>query len=163
TEWEGFETATRAAAAGGVTTLIDMPLNSVPSTVNTEALQIKQDAAQDQLFIDTGFWGGAVSGNTTELKPVQHADVFGVKSFFENTGVDEFPQLEIDEMRQDMAEIAKFNGLMIVHAEDAHTLEQTRQQGITTGPKYTDFLASRPGAAEQVAIQVVIDAVRTTG
>ena len=163
TEWEGFETATRAAAAGGITTLIDMPLNSVPSTVNTEALRNKQDAAQDQLFIDTGFWGGAIPGNTADLKPLHDAGVFGFKCFLEHSGVDEFPHLEIDEMRQDMAEIATFDGLMIVHAEDAHTLEKTRQQGVITGPKYTDFLASRPGAAEQVAIQAVIEAVRTTG
>lgn len=163
TEWEGFETATRAAAAGGITTLIDMPLNSVPSTVNTAALRTKQETAQQQLFIDTGFWGGAVPGNTAELQPLHKAGVFGFKCFLEHSGVDEFPHLEIAEMRRDMSEIAKFNGLMIVHAEDAHTLQETRSRGVTTGPKYSDFLASRPPEAEKVAIQSVIDAVRETG
>src|SRR5699024_4045622 len=91
TEWEGFETATRAAAAGGVTTLIDMPLNSVPSTVNTEALQIKQDAARDQLLIDTGSWGGAVAGYATELKPIHDAGVFGFKGFLAQSSVEDFP------------------------------------------------------------------------
>lgn len=163
TEWEGFETATRAAAAGGVTTLIDMPLNSVPATVSTAALEEKQDAAHGQLFIDTGFWGGAIPGNTADLKPLQDAGVFGFKCFLEHSGVDEFPHLEPDEMRTDMAEIAKFNGLMIIHAEDAHTLEQTRLQGVNAGRKYTDFLESRPREAEKVAIQTIIDAVRVTG
>ena len=77
TEWEGFETATKAAAAGGVTTLIDMPLNSVPSTVNVDALNQKQDAARGQVFVDTGFWGGAIPGNTGDLKPLHDAGVFG--------------------------------------------------------------------------------------
>lgn len=163
TEWEGFATATRAAAAGGVTTLIDMPLNSVPSTVNTVALAQKQDAAQDQLFIDTGFWGGAIPGNTADLKPLHEEGVFGFKCFLEHSGVDEFPHLEPDEMRHDMAEISSFDGLMIIHAEDAHTLEQTRLEGVATGPKYDDFLASRPREAEKVAIKSIIDAVRTTG
>lgn len=163
TEWEGFASATRAAAAGGVTTLVDMPLNSVPSTVNSSALRLKQDAAQNQLSIDTGFWGGAIPGNTADLEPLHDDGVFGFKCFLEHSGVDEFPHLEIAEMRQDMFEIAKFNGLMIVHAEDAHTLQETRDRGVETGPKYTDFLASRPPEAEKVAIQAVIDAVRETG
>ena len=163
TEWEGFETATKAAAAGGVTTLIDMPLNSVPSTVNVDALNQKQDAARGQIFIDTGFWGGAIPGNTGDLKPLHEAGVFGFKCFLEHSGVDEFPHLEPEEMRTDMAEIAAFDGLMIIHAEDAHTLAQTRSQGVSGGPKYTDFLASRPREAEKVAIRSIIDGVRDTG
>lgn len=163
TEWEGFETATRAAAAGGVTTLVDMPLNSVPSTVNVDSLEQKQHAAQGQLFIDTGFWGGAIPDNTADLKPLHDAGVFGFKCFLEHSGVDEFPHLEPAEMLTDMVEIAKFDGLMIIHAEDAHTLEQTRLEGVTTGPKYTDFLASRPRQAEKAAIRSIISAVRATG
>ena len=163
TEWEGFDSATRAAAAGGVTTLIDMPLNSIPSTVNVDALDLKQAAAKDQLHIDTGFWGGAIPGNTEDLIPLQEAGVFGFKCFLEHSGVDEFPKLEPEEMQQDMAVIVTFDGLMIVHAEDAHTLEQARAEGLQPSPKYNDFLASRPGEAESVAIQSVIDAMRATG
>lgn len=163
TEWEGFDSATRAAAAGGVTTLVDMPLNSIPSTVNTEALEHKQAAAREQIHVDTGFWGGAIPGNTADLRPLHTAGVFGFKCFLENSGVDEFPKLEPEEMQQDMAEIATFDGLMIVHAEDAHTLEQVRSGGVHASKKYDDFLASRPGEAESVAIKSVIDAVRTTG
>ncbi|HJF13482.1 MAG TPA: allantoinase AllB [Enteractinococcus helveticum] len=163
TEWEGFDSATRAAAAGGVTTLIDMPLNSIPSTVNTDALAIKQAAAKDQIHVDTGFWGGAVPGNIDALRPLHDNGVFGFKCFLEHSGVDEFPKLETDEMQRDMAELKKFDGLMIVHAEDAHTLEHTRAQGIHASRRYADFLASRPGEAESVAIQSVIEAVRATG
>lgn len=163
TDWEGFETATRAAAAGGVTTIVDMPLNSVPPTVNTSALQTKQDSAAGQLFVDTGFWGGAIPGNTSDLRPLHEAGVFGFKCFLEHSGVDEFPHLDHDEMRRDMAEMVNFDGLMIVHAEDAGTLEEARLQGVTTGARYTDFLATRPREAEEVAIQAVIDAVRATG
>ncbi|WP_022870463.1 allantoinase AllB [Yaniella halotolerans] len=163
TEWEGFDSATRAAAAGGVTTLIDMPLNSIPSTVNVDALDLKRAAAKDQIHIDTGFWGGAIPGNTDELIALQDAGVFGFKCFLEHSGVDEFPKLEPEEMQQDMAVIATFDGLMIVHAEDAHTLEQVRAEGLQPSSKYSDFLASRPGEAESVAIQSVIDAMRATG
>lgn len=163
TEWEGFETATKAAAAGGVTTLIDMPLNSVPATVNVEALNQKQAAARGQLFIDTGFWGGAIPGNTDDLKPLHDAGVFGFKCFLEDSGVDEFPHLAPDEMRRDMAKIATFEGLMIIHAEDAHTLEQTQSRGVSGGPKYSDFLASRPREAEKAAIRSIIEGVRDTG
>ncbi|GAA4477154.1 allantoinase AllB [Enteractinococcus fodinae] len=163
TEWEGFETATKAAAAGGVTTLIDMPLNSVPSTVNVDALQQKQQAAQGQLYIDTGFWGGAIPDNIHDLKPLHDAGVFGFKCFLEHSGVDEFPHLEPEEMRTHMAEIATFDGVMIIHAEDAHTLEHTRSRGVSGGPKYIDFLASRPREAEKAAIRSIIEGVRDTG
>ena len=164
TEWEGFETATRAAAAGGVTTIVDMPLNSIPPTVNTEALAAKQESATGELFVDTGFWGGAIPGNTDDLRPLHDQGVFGFKCFLEHSGVDEVPRLEVEEMQQDMAVLAGFDGLMIVHAEDADTLEELRlQTEVITGARYADFLASRPRDAEEVAIRAVIDAVRTTG
>src|ERR687886_2887398 len=81
TEWEGFATATRAAAAGGVTTVIDMPLNSVPATLDVEALDLKRAAAEGQVWVDTGFWGGAIPGNAGRLRGLHDAGVFGFKCF----------------------------------------------------------------------------------
>ncbi|GAB3256659.1 amidohydrolase family protein [Arthrobacter pigmenti] len=160
TEWEGFASATRAAAAGGVTTIIDMPLNSIPPTVNTEALAIKRDAARTQSFVDVGFWGGAVPGNTLDLRKLHDDGVFGFKCFLLHSGVDEFPALEVDEMETDMAELAAMDSLMIVHAEDAHTIEAAPQE---FSNQYASFLASRPRDAENLAIAAVIERARRTG
>lgn len=160
TEWEGFDSATRAAAAGGVTTLIDMPLNSIPPTVDVEALDLKRGVAAGQAHIDVGFWGGAIPGNREQLRKLHDEGVYGFKCFLLHSGVDEFPALEPDEMEADMAELAGFDGLMIVHAEDAHTIDAAPQKG---GRAYSDFLASRPRGAENLAIQRVVDAARRTG
>src|SRR3954469_25935946 len=93
TEWEGFDTATRAAAAGGVTTIVDMPLNSVPPTTTVAALKVKQSVARDQIAVDVGFWGGAVPDNLADLAALHEAGVFGFKSFLIHSGVEEFPHL----------------------------------------------------------------------
>ena len=98
TEWEGFATATRAAAAGGVTTIVDMPLNSLPPTVDVAALEVKRAAADGQCHVDVGFWGGAVPGNVGELRGLHDAGVFGVKCFLVHSGVDEFPPLSRTEL-----------------------------------------------------------------
>ncbi len=103
TEWEGFVSATRAAAAGGVTTIIDMPLNSLPPTVDVAALDVKRKAAQDNCFIDVGFWGGAIPGNVSDLRPLHDEGVFGFKCFLADSGVEEFPQLESDRVRRGAA------------------------------------------------------------
>jgi allantoinase len=153
TEWEGFETATRAAAAGGVTTLIDMPLNSIPPTTTTEHLDIKRDTARGKVHIDVGFWGGAVPGNVKDLKPLHDAGVFGFKCFLLHSGVDEFPQLSPGELEEAMTEIARFDGLLIVHAEDPHLIDGAPHP---EGRKYADFLASRPRDAENTAIDGLI-------
>lgn len=159
-EWEGFASATRAAAAGGVTTIVDMPLNSLPPTVNVESLDIKREVAGPKAFIDVGFWGGAIPGNTGDLKPLFDAGVYGFKCFLEDSGVDEFPPLEPEELRADLAELAKYDGLLIVHAEDHSVMAEAPKN---SGPKFSDFLASRPREAENVAIARVIDAARETG
>ncbi|MGO2037413.1 MAG: allantoinase AllB [Brevibacterium sp.] len=159
-EWEGFASATRAAAAGGVTTIVDMPLNSLPPTVNVESLQIKREVAGPKAFVDVGFWGGAIPGNTADLRPLFDAGVYGFKCFLEDSGVEEFPPLEPAEMKADMAEIASFDGMLIVHAEDHEVMAEAPS---FSGPKFSDFLASRPREAENVAIARVIDAARETG
>ncbi|ASK66440.1 allantoinase [Brachybacterium avium] len=160
TEWEGFATATRAAAAGGVTTVLDMPLNSIPSTVNPPALEYKQLFARDSAFVDIGFWGGAIPGNLPQLRPLHDAGVFGFKCFMLNSGVDEFPPLTADELEEALTETSAFGSMMIVHAEDAHTIDNAPQ---TAGGAYQGFLQSRPRDAENLAISAVIERTRTTG
>ncbi|MFF8894322.1 allantoinase AllB [Brevibacterium casei] len=159
-EWEGFASATKAAAAGGVTTILDMPLNSLPPTVDVDALETKRAVAAPKAFVDVGFWGGAIPGNTGELRPLHEAGVFGFKCFLEDSGVDEFPPLTPVEMETDLAEIAGFDGLLIVHAEDHAVMAEAPT---ASGRRFADFLASRPREAENVAIGRVIDAARATG
>ncbi|QMT02666.1 allantoinase AllB [Gordonia jinghuaiqii] len=160
TEWEGFDSATRAAAAGGVTTLIDMPLNSIPPTVNVDALAEKRAAAQGKTHIDVGFWGGAIPGNENDLRGLHDAGVFGFKCFLLHSGVDEFPHLTADEMEADMAKLAEFDSLMIVHAEDSRAIDNAPSP---EGDEYGRFLASRPRGAENLAIAEVIERARWTG
>ena len=160
TEWEGFASATRAAAAGGVTTIIDMPLNSIPPTTNVLALQEKQDVAREQAYVDVGFWGGAVPGNLADLRPLHDAGVFGFKCFLLHSGVDEFPPLSDEELHEALAEAKTFDGLVIVHAEDAHTIDTAPP---AHGRGYAGFLGSRPRQAEELAITQVVDAARQTG
>ncbi|WP_443333468.1 allantoinase AllB [Streptomyces sp. MJM1172] len=157
TEWEGFWTATRAAAAGGITTILDMPLNSLPPTTTVGHLRIKQDVARAKAHVDVGFWGGALPDNVKDLRPLHDAGVYGFKCFLSPSGVEEFPQLDQERLATSLAEITGFGGLLIVHAEDPHHLESAPQN---PGPKYADFLASRPRDAENTAIQNLIDQAR---
>ena len=160
TEWEGFASATRAAAAGGVTTIVDMPLNSIPPTVDVEALAVKRRVAGDQAYVDVGFWGGAVPGNVPDLRGLHDAGVFGFKCFLLHSGVDEFPPLDPEGLELALKEIASFGAMMIVHAEDANAIDRAASP---RGDNYTDFLSSRPRGAENLAIAEVIELARWTG
>ena len=160
TEWEGFASATRAAAAGGVTTIVDMPLNSIPPTVDVEALAVKRRVAADQAYVDVGFWGGAVPGNVPDLRALHDAGVFGFKCFLLHSGVDEFPPLDPEGLELALKEIASFGAMMIVHAEDANAIDRAASP---RGDNYTDFLSSRPRGAENLAIAEVIELARWTG
>jgi allantoinase len=160
TEWEGFETATRAAAAGGVTTVIDMPLNSIPPTIDSSALAAKQAAARGRVHVDVGFWGGAVGGNLGELAALAEKGVFGFKGFLLHSGVDEFGYLDHAALTETMAEIARLDAMLIVHAEDAKTIAAAPP---AHGRRYADFLASRPAAAENVAIAEIIELAERFG
>ena len=161
TEWEGFETATRAAAAGGVTTIIDMPLNSIPPTTSVAALEVKRRAADGQVFVDVGFWGGVVPGNIADLEPLVAEGVFGFKCFLVHSGVDEFPPVTADELEAAMSVLAGADdSLLIVHAEDAALIDGAPHPH---SPEYADFLASRPPEAEGVAIATVIERAQRTG
>ena len=158
TEWEGFASATRAAAAGGVTTIVDMPLNSIPPTTTVSALQEKRDAARDQVVVDVGFWGGAVPGNTADLAGLHEAGVLGFKCFLLDSGVEEFPHLPSADFDNAIAETARLGALMIVHAEDGEAIGDCAH-----GSAYSGFLASRPDAAEERAIALVVETARATG
>ncbi|TAM70544.1 MAG: allantoinase AllB [Microbacteriaceae bacterium] len=160
TEWEGFASATRAAAAGGVTTIIDMPLNSIPPTTTVSALELKRRVAADQIFVDVGFWGGAIPGNGADLLPLYDEGVFGFKCFLLDSGVEEFPPLGTEELRDDMATLATVDARMIVHAEDPGAIERAPDPA---GPGYDNFLASRPAEAENTGIATVIAGARATG
>ncbi|MDQ0576170.1 allantoinase AllB [Agromyces albus] len=160
TEWEGFASATRAAAAGGVTTIVDMPLNSIPPTIDPAALAVKRASAAPQAVVDVGFWGGAVPGNLGSLRELHDAGVFGFKCFLAPSGVDEFPHLDHAGLLAALRELAEFDGLLIVHAEDPSVLTAHENDG---GPSYPRFVDSRPPEAELVAIQGVIDGIRETG
>ena len=158
TEWEGFATATRAAAAGGVTTICDMPLNSVPPTTSVAALEEKRAAAAGKCWVDVAFWGGAVPGNEAELIPLHEAGVVGFKCFLLDSGAPEFPPLDTAGLRTALGTLAGVDALLIAHAEAAaeiKPLETTRDFGT--------FVASRPPVAERRAIEQVISASAATG
>ncbi|MGI8681916.1 MAG: allantoinase AllB [Mycobacteriales bacterium] len=160
TEWEGFASATRAAAAGGITTILDMPLNCLPPTVDVTSLRIKQQAAAGQCFIDVGFWGGAVPGNSGELRELHDAGVFGFKCFLLDSGVPEFPPLSPTQLAEYLGELAGYDALMIVHAEDPAVIAAAPAPD---GRSYPAFLRSRPRRSEDVAIGHLIDAAESTG
>ena len=160
TEWEGFSSATLAAALGGVTTLVDMPLNSLPPTTSLEALDLKRSAAAPQCTVDVGFWGGAVPDSLGSLERLWEAGVFGFKCFLSPSGVDEFPALDPEQLRAALAEVASFDGLLIVHAEDAAVLDAAPHR---PSRAYADFVLSRPDEAETTAIRRLIDGARETG
>ena len=152
TEWEGFDTGTRAAAAGGVTTVIDMPLNSIPATTTVDALTVKRECASAQAHVDVGFWGGAVPGNVGELAGLHAAGVFGFKCFMVDSGVPEFPPLDPAGLAEAVAEAARIGALFIAHAEDAELIAAAPGVGGSSSASYATYLASRPAAAEERAI-----------
>jgi len=152
TEWEGFHSATLAAAAGGVTTLIDMPLNSIPATTTLAAFETKLEHARNDCFIDVGFWGGVVPGNTDQLAPMLEAGVVGFKCFLVPSGVDEFAHVTEEDLREAMPELTRLGALLIVHAE----LPGPIKADAGSSNDYERFLDSRPRAAENEAIELMI-------
>jgi allantoinase len=157
TDWEGFATATRAAAAGGVTTICDMPLNSLPPTTSVAALEEKRAAAAGKCWVDVAFWGGAVPGNQGSLRPLHEAGVVGFKCFLLDSGVPEFPPLDAAGLRTALATLAETDALLIAHAEDGAEIKPA------SGRDFGSFVASRPPVAERRAIEKVIAAAAGTG
>jgi allantoinase len=151
TDWEGFAAATRAAAAGGVTTLVDMPLNSIPATTTVRALEEKQAAARGQLHVDVAFWGGVVPGNSDDLEPLILAGVRGFKCFLSPSGVDEFPNVGESDLQKAVPVIRNWHVPLLVHAEwPAELLEPRGDRR-----RYSTWLDSRPPAAERAAIALL--------
>jgi len=168
TDWEGFDTATRAAAAGGVTTVVDMPLNSVPATTTAAALEAKRTAARGQCHVDVAFWGGVVPGNAAHLEELVEAGVRGFKCFLVPSGVDEFPAVDERDLREALPILSRRRVPLLVHAEapalirGGHIGPPLRPDGnrvgadLRVGPgSYASYLATRPPEAEVGAIRMI--------
>ncbi len=151
-DWEGFETATKAAAAGGVTSIIDMPLNCIPATTSLTALDEKVKASENKLWVDCGFYGGVIPNNAVELEALAEAGVFGFKAFLIDSGVPEFPASGEEVLRAAMPVVADAGLPLLVHAEIAHA--PTSQSGDPR--KYDNYLCSRPRTWESDAIGLVL-------
>ena len=151
-EWEGFETASRAAAAGGVTTILDMPLNSVPATTTVEALELKRECAREKSVVNVEFIGGVVPGNAPQIEPLAQAGVRAFKCFLTPSGVDEFPNVTEADLREAFPVLARTGLPLMVHAEDPACLITPRG----ASRKYSDYLASRPVEAEHSAIELMV-------
>lgn len=153
TEWEGFDTATKAAIAGGVTTLVDMPLNSSPVTTSAKAFEEKLKAAQRKLHTNVGFWGGVVPGNEKEIELLIDKGVLGFKAFLTHSGIDEFPNVTEDDLRKVMPIIAKHDLPLLVHCELSVPPSFGEGLGVRS---YKTYLASRPKKWEDDAIAMMI-------
>ncbi|MEO0532164.1 MAG: allantoinase AllB [Planctomycetota bacterium] len=163
TEWEGFATGTAAAAAGGVTTLVDMPLNSSPVTTTVDALAIKRKAAEGKLAVDVGFHAGLIPGNEGEIERLLDAGVLGVKAFLCHSGIDEFPNATEKELRAVMPLLAERGVPLLVHAELVHAELVDDVPPMTDPRSHADYAASRPPSFERDAIGLMIDLCRETG
>lgn len=160
-EWEGWETATRAAAAGGVTTIVEMPLNSIPAVTDTAALRAKVDSTAGKLHVDTGFWGGVVPGNASELPGLWEAGVLGFKCFLSPSGVDEFPHVSEADLREAMPVLARLGAPLLVHAEWPAALDAAAAGLGGADPRaYATWLASRPPEAEVEAVELLVRLAR---
>ncbi|EHB47065.1 allantoinase [Mycolicibacterium rhodesiae JS60] len=160
TDWEGFATATAAALTGGITTIVDMPLDSDPVTTTVAALALKRAAAAGVCRVDTGFWGGIVPDNLDTFGELAAAGVLGFKCFLSESGNPNFPPLDIAEFRVAMAVVAELDSVLLVHAESARVLADCPPP---VGRDYGGFLRSRPDNAELDAVRIVLDAVADTG
>jgi len=158
-DWEGFAHATRAAAAGGVTTLVDMPLNSVPATTTVAGLEQKRTAAGGRCHVDVGFWGGVVPGNAADLTPLARAGVLGFKCFMCPSGVDEFGHVGESDLRKALPVLARLGLPLLAHAELPEWLHDESQPLAEARPdprRYRTWLDSRPDRSEQAAIEMLV-------
>ncbi|SHV90242.1 allantoinase [Mycobacteroides abscessus subsp. abscessus] len=160
TDWEGFETATAAAAAGGITTVVDMPLDCDPVTTSVAALDTKRATAEGNCHVDVGYWAGVVPDNLDRLADLARAGVRGFKCFLADSGNPNFPHLSPPQFRDAMACVAELGSVLLVHAESNRVIDAGP---LPSGREYRSFLASRPDAAEDDAAALVIDAAAATG
>jgi len=161
TEWEGFETGSRAAAAGGYTMIVDMPLNCLPATTNVEALKAKRAAARGKCRVDWAAWGGVVGTNPLEIEPLARAGVLGFKCFLIHPGIDGFSMVTEQELRAALPHIARTGLPLLVHAELAGPVESaTSALSLADWKSYSTYLRSRPAEAELAAIRLLISLCR---
>jgi allantoinase len=160
TDWEGFETATRAACAGGITTIVDMPLNSLPVTTDVEALNLKRQSAKGQCYVDVGFLGGVVPDNLSNLVPLREAGVLGFKCFLADSGLAEFPPVSFATMQETLRLLGESDLPLFIHAEN--DLASVGRPALHSR-KYAAYLNSRPRGYENLAIAQVVEAARITG
>ncbi|XP_068645585.1 allantoinase-like [Aristolochia californica] len=166
-EWEGFSSGTKAAAAGGITTLIDMPLNSVPSTVSEEALRLKVDAAPHKIYVDVGFWGGLVPENAfnkTALEGLLNAGVLGLKSFMCPSGINDFPMTNKTHIKEALQTLAKYKRPLLVHAElqlDPDSPLELKDS-LDSPRSYMTYLKTRPPSMEEAAVKELLDVAEDT-
>jgi allantoinase len=160
TEWEGFDTATKAAAVGGITTIVDMPLNCIPVTTTAKALRRKLEAAGPKLWVDAGFWGGVVPGNAADLPDLARAGVLGAKAFLCHSGIDDFPNCRRDDLLAAMPALREAGIPLLVHAE---LVPDDVVETATDPTSYEAWLHSRPPEWEDAAIAMAIDLCRATG
>jgi allantoinase len=158
TDWEGFSTATRAAAAGGVTTLVDMPLNCIPVTTSADALNQKISACRGQTHVDVGFWGGVVPGNVDALAGLAEVGALGCKAFMVHSGIDEFPNATASDLRRAMPELKRLGLPLLAHAE-----LDLGAEAFGDPQRYSNYLASRPNAWEDEAIRLLVRLCEETG
>jgi len=164
TDWEGFESGSRAAAAGGTTTVFEMPLNAHPPTLDGPSFDAKRTAAEASSVVDFGLWGGLVPGNLDQLETLRDRGAVGLKAFMCNSGIDDFPHVDLPTLREGMRKAADLRMLVAVHAESekmTHELTSAKLRAGRTG--VADYLESRPMAAELEAIGAAIDLARETG
>jgi allantoinase len=160
-EWEGFASGTRAAAAGGVTTVVDMPLNSVPATTSVAGFEQKLHAAADKCTVDVGFWGGVVPDNAADLEPLWNAGVLGFKAFLVPSGVPEFLHVDESDLGRALPVLARCGAPLLVHAELPEALN--RAPAPAHARNYGSYLATRPEEAEELAVALLVRLARDTG
>jgi len=156
TEWEGFDTATRACAAGGITTIVDMPLNSIPVTTSVRAFEEKLRAIEGHTWVDHGFWGGVIPGNADELRPLLEAGALGFKAFLVHSGIDDFPHVTRGDLDRAMPILARAGAPLLVHAE----LEGEAPAASGDPRSYATYLASRPPSWEIAAVRSMVELCR---
>lgn len=157
-DWEGFDTATRAAAAGGITTLVDMPLPSIPSTTTAAALEVKRGTARGRVYVDCAFWGGIVPGSGSEPAALLAAGARGAKAFLSPSGIEEFPASDLDTLRAAMLALKTAEAPLLAHAELIGD-----RVGPASAPDYASYLASRPRSLENDAVRMLVSLCRETG
>ena len=161
TEWEGFITSTKSAAAGGITTMIEMPLNALPVTTTAKNFEIKLEAAKNKLYVNCGFWGGVVPENQNELEKLLESGVFGLKAFLTHSGIDDFPNVNAVHLRKALKILKQYNKPLLVHCEidSPHAESNLLDQNPNS---YFAYLKSRPKSWEDSAIKLMIDLCRET-